>query len=157
VGWLALSLMAVGSLVIVTTGLNIIKETGAIGRTTIVTAIINIGLSLVFIPQIGLQGAAVAAALDQGIAAILLYRLAQKRQYIPFDSKRVGIWLAFIVSLVSIASYLPTNTSLRWFIIKLGIVAAYIAMMACFGDLSRLRTMYRLSGVKSAQPSVGVE
>jgi enterobacterial common antigen flippase len=157
VGWLALSLMAIGSLVIVTTGLNIMKETSATGRTTIITAIINIALAFVLIPKIGLIGAAIAAAFDQGIAAIILYRLAQKHYYIPFDARQVVLWLALIVALVGVASYLPLNQTMPIVLLKFGIVTGYMLMMVRFGNLSRLRTMYGLSGVKPIQASSGAE
>jgi O-antigen/teichoic acid export membrane protein len=157
VGWLALSLMAIGSLVIVTTGLNIMKETSATGRTTIITAVINIVLAFVLIPKIGLIGAAMAAAFDQGIAAIILYRLSQKRYFIPFDVKRVVLWLVLIISLVSVASYLPVNQTVPMVLLKLGLVIGYMLMMLRFGDLSRLRTMYGLPSVKPIQASSGIE
>ncbi|HYF63800.1 MAG TPA: polysaccharide biosynthesis C-terminal domain-containing protein [Herpetosiphonaceae bacterium] len=157
VGWLALSLMAVGSLVIVTTGLNIIKDTGVIGRTTIITALLNIGLALALIPRTGLLGAAVAAALDQGIAAVLLYRLSQQRYPIPFDARRVAVWLALIICIVSIASYLPLDRSLPLLLLKLGIVAGYMLLMVRLGNLSRLRTMYSVPGAKAIQSRSSTE
>lgn len=158
VGWLALSLMAIGSLVIVSTGLNITKDTSVIGRTTIITGIINVALAFVLIPRLGLMGAAIAAALDQGIAAVVLYRSAQQHYYIPFDVRRIVIWMTLIVFIVSVATYLPLDQSLTLFVLKTSIVGGYIAIMVFFGKLSRLRTIYRLPNVSSnIQTASGIE
>jgi enterobacterial common antigen flippase len=139
VGWQALSLMAVGSLVIVSTGLNIIKDTAVVGRTTLVTGIINIGLAVVLIPWIGLVGAAIAAAIDQGLAAFVLYYAAQRRYPLPFDAPVVLRWITLTICGVSIATILPISFTWLLFGLKMGLIALYAAALLLWGNTSIFR------------------
>ena len=142
VGWQALSLLAVGSLVIVSTGLNIVKNTAIIGRTTIIAGAINVILAFLLVPKLGILGAALAAALDQGIAAFVLYRAAQRRYPLPFDGKTVVGWLALTIGFVSVASMLPTDPFSYGLVVKVGLVAFYGVILMRSETARYLVTMY---------------
>lgn len=137
VGFQALSLMAVGSLVIITTGLNIRKETAIIGTTTIVTALINVALAAWLIPHLGIMGVALTSAIDQSGAALILYIIVQQRYPIPTEKSWV-IWLGLIISWVIFASFLPTFVSWDLLILKVIMVGLYGMLMIAFGALRDL-------------------
>ena len=126
VGWQTLSLMAVGALVIVTTGLNIIKETAIVGRTTMLMACINIGLVFALVPSLGSLGVALAAALDQGLVVCMLYHIAQKKYPLPFRGKHILFWLSLIVLCLIITTFLPSVVTLEVVLLKLGILGSYM-------------------------------
>ncbi len=146
VGWQALSLLAVGSLVIVSTGLNIVKETAIIGRTTLVAGAINVALAFLLVPIFGILGAALAAALDQGITAVVLYRAAQRRYPLPFEGKTVLGWIGLTMLLVTLASALPTTQAVYLVGVKIAIVLGYGALLIRAGTVRYLRSIYRQRG-----------
>ena len=81
-----------------TTGLIITKKTKILGSLTFISAILNIGLNLIFIPIWGIYGAAIATLCAQILYMILTYRYAQKAYHIPYEIKK----LAIIISVASI-------------------------------------------------------
>lgn len=134
VGWLALSLGAVGSLVIVSTGLNITKQTASIGKTTIIAAMVNIILAVVLIPRFGMLGSAIAAACDQLCAAMILYYLAQKHYPLPFNLPMVLSSLALTIMLVFLSTWLPRSWNGTVFVAKvLGIMAYAVVVLRYSG------------------------
>ena len=157
VGWQTLSLLAAGSVVIVSTGLNITKDTAIIGRTTMLAGLVNIGLAMILIPIGGMLGAAIAAAIDQGLAVFFLYRASQKRYPLPFASTEIVGWIGFIISLVSIASLLPTESTIELFLVKVTLIMLYTIILIKRGHtqfiFELLHRFKRSKYPQSSQPS----
>ncbi len=157
VGWQALSLMAVGALVIVTTGLNLNKETLIVGRVTVVMGVVNVGLAILLVPWLGGLGVALAAALDQGLVVIVLYHIAQRYHRLPFRGWRISLWLGQIVLAVGVASWLPSNVSWRLLGLKLLILSAYGVGLWISGGLNALQLRAQLQRIWQRRiPETGV-
>jgi O-antigen/teichoic acid export membrane protein len=84
-----LSSIASGAYYIVATGVTLTGRMVHIGWTTIVAALVNIALNLALIPPLGIVGAAVAGLVANCIPVVLLYIVAQRLHYVPYDLPRV--------------------------------------------------------------------
>ncbi|KPL81488.1 lipopolysaccharide biosynthesis protein [Herpetosiphon geysericola] len=143
VGWYALNLMAIGLLTVLATGLTITKATAVLGQTSLLTAILNVGLAMMLVPWLGLVGAAIAAAGDQLIAAWLVYRAAQKRYPIDFDVKAVLAWLSLTIACVALASWLPLAFSWPLIGLKLALIGVWLACCWRWGQPRLLLRLLR--------------
>ncbi|MDA3780918.1 MAG: polysaccharide biosynthesis C-terminal domain-containing protein, partial [Bacteroidales bacterium] len=74
-------------------GLSFVKRTRIIGRVIIFITILNIVLNIIFIPLMGIIGAALATLLSQIGYFILVYFFAQKYYFIPYELKKVFLVL----------------------------------------------------------------
>ncbi|MFD3164623.1 lipopolysaccharide biosynthesis protein [Herpetosiphon sp. NSE202] len=143
VGWYAVNLMAIGLLTVVATGLTITKATAVLGQTSLLSAILNVGLAIMLVPWLGLVGAAIAAAGDQLIAAWLVYRAAQKRYPIDFDVKAVLAWLGLTIACVALASWLPLAFSWPLIGLKLALVGVWLGCCWRWGQPKMLLSLLR--------------
>ncbi|MBM7841939.1 lipopolysaccharide biosynthesis protein [Herpetosiphon giganteus] len=143
VGWYAVNLMAIGLLTVVATGLTITKATAVLGQTSLLSAILNVGLAIMLVPWLGLVGAAIAAAGDQLIAAWLVYRAAQKRYPIDFDIKAVLAWLGLTIACVALASWLPLAFSWPLIGLKLALVGVWLGCCWRWGQPKMLLSLLR--------------
>ncbi len=143
VGWYAVNLMAIGLLTVVATGLTITKATAVLGQTSLLSAILNVGLAILLVPWLGLVGAAIAAAGDQLIAAWLVYRAAQKRYPIDFDVKAVVAWLGLTIVCVALASWLPLAFSWPLIGLKLAIIGLWLGCCWRWGQPNMLLRLLR--------------
>lgn len=106
-------------------GLNITKNTRIIARSTVLIALLNIGLNIILISKYNFIGAAVATIISQIIYFLLIVTAAQKKYYIPFEFKKILIMIIAGCALV-IISYLIININVSSrLVIKLLLFLSY--------------------------------
>lgn len=98
--WLVLSQIAWALYPVLSIGPNITKNTLVLAWITGIAAIVNIGLNLILIPQIGIHGAAIATFVAYALLGVLSYIIGQKSLSFPLDWIRLGK-----LAMVSILSY----------------------------------------------------
>jgi O-antigen/teichoic acid export membrane protein len=74
-------------------GLLIHKKTFAMAATLSVSALLNIGLNIVLLPRMGLQGAALATLLSYLVSTIMLAVLASRELPLTIKLRSVGIYV----------------------------------------------------------------
>ena len=122
-----MSSIAYGAYYIVATGVNLTGRTVHIGWTTVVAAGVSIALNLLLIPPLGILGAALASLVANLVPVLLLYRIAQRLHYVPYDLGRVGLLVgAGVAGLVGAA--LVQGPLLAWDLLALRAV-----LLAAFG------------------------
>ena len=84
IGWLALGQAFHGMYLMVTNYIFYSKRTGLLSLTTITSGLINVGLLMVLISIYGVQGAAIAYAISQGVKFLLTWLVAQYRHPMPW-------------------------------------------------------------------------
>jgi O-antigen/teichoic acid export membrane protein len=95
-------------------GLNITKRLTAVGTTTIAIMLINIGANFLFVPIMGILGAAVANVLCQILFFIIIFQVAQKNYTIPYEIGKIFKMLAVAFILFGVAWLLnPLNLWLK--------------------------------------------
>jgi O-antigen/teichoic acid export membrane protein len=73
---------------------------------SIIGAIITIGFNLIFIPKIGFMACAYATLLAYGIMMIISYIIGRKHYPVPYEVKRIGLYLIISVAFSFITYYL---------------------------------------------------
>ncbi len=99
--WEAFTLIPILSLAIVfsmlkdiaLTGINLKKKTFIITRVVFIVAIINLILNIIAIPYWGYIGAGVATLFSQMLYFIIIYIMAQRIYFIPFEIKKIVLLL----------------------------------------------------------------
>ncbi len=84
IGWLALGQAFHGMYLMMTNYIFYSKRTGLLSLSTITSGLINVGLLMVLISFYGLQGAAIAYAISQGVKFLLTWLVAQYRHPMPW-------------------------------------------------------------------------
>ena len=109
IGLLSLAAAASGAYYVVSIGMNLAQRTGPVAWTTIAAAIANLVLNLTLIPVWGIVGAGLAALASNLISAILVYVIAQRLYYLPYQPVRLSaIWIVgsscvAVASIVNVA------------------------------------------------------
>jgi O-antigen/teichoic acid export membrane protein len=136
-----------------TTGLNIAMKTKTIALLTVLVALLNIGLNILFIKQFGYIGAAVATLISHIVFSILIYRRAQKTYPVPYELNKV--YLVIIVSLIILPiSFLTNDFSLLWRIIaKSGLIMLFPVILYFFNfyekiELERIKQFFRAAATR---------
>lgn len=92
-------------------GLNIKKRTGIIAYLTIIFAVLNICLNMLFIPLWKSMGAAIATLITQTLFFITIYKISQKHFYIPYEVKKIIIMVT-LGSIIIGAGFLLNHLTL---------------------------------------------
>ena len=114
------------------TGLQIQKRTKIIGLLMTIIALLNLGLNILLIPKFHIYGAAVATLISQIIFFVVIYIIAQKIYFIPYELKKVFlmILIGLILFFVSIL-FNPLHIILRC-IVKSALIAAFPLLLYYF-------------------------
>lgn len=91
--WIILSTILFGLYPVLTLGPKITKKTYYLIWFPVLTALINIILSLVFIQIFGLRGVALATFISYSILAIIGFYVSRRLYFFPLDWKRLGMIL----------------------------------------------------------------
>lgn len=87
-------------------GLSIVKKTKIRALIVVLTAVINIGLNIIFIQMFSILGAALATLISRILEFIAIYRYSQKEYRIPYELKKVILLIltGIVIYLLSILS-----------------------------------------------------
>jgi len=100
VGFLSLSIIAMGIFNILTIGTALAEKTKHIGWITWLAAILNIVLNFLLIPRFGIVGAALATLISFCFSSILLFLISQRYYPIPYETGKIVITI--LLSLVAV-------------------------------------------------------
>ena len=139
VPWIALSQVAWALYPVFSVGPEIAKKTISLTFVSLSACLINLGLNLLLIPQIGILGAAIAAFVGYWVLAIVALVVGRRFYKIPFDWRRLAkVVIAACVALLigfEIAGY----AAVPWQKISLQVVGmmVYPALLLLIGFVSR--------------------
>jgi O-antigen/teichoic acid export membrane protein len=141
-----LSSIAYGAYYIIGTGVNLSGKTIHIGWTTVVAALLNIGLNLLLIPVLGFGGAAIAGCVANILAVTLLYTQAQRLYPVPYDLPRAGLLSLVAAVLLTVATILHDLGTAMDLILRIGLLLTFAGALMRLGvvrirDLQVLRQM----------------
>jgi O-antigen/teichoic acid export membrane protein len=125
-------------------GLNITKKTGSVAVSTILVALLNLGLNLLLIPYFGIIGAAVSSLFSQFIFFTIILLIAQKHYRIPYELRKIWLMIVIATSLYFISQ--STHSLNLWVsaILKLALLCSFPFLLYLFGfyepvELDRLK------------------
>ncbi|MGB3775888.1 MAG: oligosaccharide flippase family protein, partial [Leeuwenhoekiella sp.] len=92
---------------------------------SIVGALLTVVINIVFIPRFGFMAAAYATLIAYGSMMLLSYLIGQKHYKVPYDLKRISIYLAVATGFSAVSFYLFREN----YIVSLILLAAFSAMI----------------------------
>ena len=121
--FVALSFLVLGASAVIVQILSLEKKTKIAGVIWVMTAILNLGLNLIFIPYIGILAAAITTLIAFTFALILITHYSFK--YLTFD-----IEFGFILKSI-VASIIMSLVILKWS--PVGLLSVLIIIVLCAG------------------------
>jgi O-antigen/teichoic acid export membrane protein len=112
------------------------KRTYIVAPITILAAIINIGLNILWIPDYGMMGAAYATLISFLIQSILILIFAQKTYYIPYEYINLIIITALLGCIYFINNYFDLYSIWISLVVKFCIFITFIGALFLFNILS---------------------
>jgi O-antigen/teichoic acid export membrane protein len=86
---------------------KLIDKTKIGAYISIVGALVTLFLNFMLIPLIGFLGSAIATIFAYGIMMAISYVLGQKKYPIPYEKKKIGLYLGLSVVLSLLSFYIP--------------------------------------------------
>ncbi len=113
--WVALGVV-LANLYVFAPGLFLAKRTKRIALLNVLAAVTNLGCAAVFIPVLGLAGAAMAALLGSAVMATLFFVFSQRDYLIPYEWRRYFAALATLLFFLFVVQFLAHSLVLRSFL-----------------------------------------
>ncbi len=89
VGWVIMAQVFAAGYLVLSIGPKISKRTGDLTIVAVIAAVVNLLLNLVWIPRMGIQGAAIATTIGYGLLAVGSYIIGQRSYSFPLDWRRL--------------------------------------------------------------------
>jgi O-antigen/teichoic acid export membrane protein len=150
VGFLTLSAVLGGLTYIAAVGPAIVKTTAPTGVAATAAALLNIVLNFVFVPLIGMRGAALATLLSQAVVPLYLFYRSQQLYPIPYNFAPGLALLALAAALMALGgAWQPANLWLGM-ATKLALCALFLPAPLVLGILSPAQARGLLRAVRRA-------
>lgn len=139
---ISLSVLLYGVIVIVSQILAVSKNTRKLAEVWIASGILNFVLNIVFVPKIGIIGAAIATLITFIFALVIMYHISLKLIKMPIDFYSIAkIIAASALMALIISRIMPTNTLGTLFAIGFGI-AIYFGVILTLKLFSRDEVLF---------------
>jgi O-antigen/teichoic acid export membrane protein len=141
---------------VVQTGAYIVRRTSVIAITMGIAAFVNIMLNFIFIPSIGIMGAAFATALGDMTALIAVYLVAQRLAPISYHPGKLILTILTASAAIAAASFFQPEALIQHLLVKAIILLAFCSVLwasriITSGDLLLFRNINWM-GRKTARP-----
>ena len=123
--------------VLLTTSLNISKQTGALPWATGAGAFVTIAANVVLIPPLGMLGAALATVAGSITLVAALAVAAQRHYPIPYELGRLARILATGGTLYALSQFGPRDAPLIDILLRAALLAAFPVVLLAVGVLDR--------------------
>jgi O-antigen/teichoic acid export membrane protein len=146
--------VAFGTTAITVTQLTVARRTGRLAVGTGIAAVVNIGLCLLLVPTLGLDGAALASTVSYLVLTGLYLALGSRAWPVRFESRRLAVAVLGVVAVSALVRAVPD--------LPLGVRAllpvGYVGLVLLLGgvtaaDRTLVRVLLTRSGRTSASPS----
>lgn len=128
VGFLAYMHVFSGFGMVLSTGAFMGKQLKQLSGSVVLGAIVNVLLNYLLIPRYGVWGATVATLIGYGLPQVLLYIWLQKRNPIPYPTKRLLAALFVQFVLLEAGLFVPTT----FFLIRMSIKVGLLLLLPVF-------------------------
>jgi O-antigen/teichoic acid export membrane protein len=117
------------------TGIYIQKSTRQLFHISIVSGCINLAGLILFIPRLGVIGAAIASVIAFAYTITRTYITAQKLLRVPYQIGRISRILAVVCALAAISAHIQIDQIWHGIAVKLVVVALYPVLVVLIGGL----------------------
>jgi O-antigen/teichoic acid export membrane protein len=125
------------------------KKTYIVAPTTLLAAIINIGLNILWIPKYGMMGAAYATLVSFLVHSIITHIFAQRIYRIPYEYRNLSMIIALVGGVFFINYFLDFKDILVSLIVKFLIFLSFIMILFLFriislDEIRKIKKTFRL-------------
>ena len=86
---------------------KLIDKTKIGAYISVIGAVVTLAFNFALIPQLGYLGSAIATIIAYGAMMFISYKLGQKKYPIPYEKKKISIYLTLSITLAFISFYIP--------------------------------------------------
>jgi len=147
-GLLTFAAIIAGAYFITAVGSNISKKTSNISWTTIIAALVSIGLNITLIPSLGITGAALASLAASVLMISLAGILSQRHYPIPFEVNKVVITLVFGLGLLLLGEGIQLNSWWLNLLAKAAFLLLYPTAILLSGVISQRELSVAVGAVR---------
>jgi len=121
-------------------GLHYVKKTKYNAYIVSVIALLNIGMNIVLIPEIGMYGAAITTILSNIIMVVAFYHFSQKYYRINFEMKRLYMLFAVGVGYMFVGLEVDLNIDKIWmaFLFKMILFISFPFVLSLLGFFEKI-------------------
>lgn len=146
--FLVISMLAYASTQVTLLGIAIERKTKYVALSAGIAALVNILLNIVFIPKLGMVGAALATALSYIVLATMYYFISQKLHPISYDLTKITKILILTLFIFGISSFISPGIFL-----KIGLIVIFLSFLLLFkifepGEILFIKQFFRLENGK---------
>jgi O-antigen/teichoic acid export membrane protein len=130
------------------------KKTHIMPLLTGIAAAANIGFNMLWIPKLGMMGAAYATLVSFALLFLLTHYIAQRYYRLPYDYRRIAIMGLLVAGIYVLNNAMHFQGIIGPIAIKTGIVFAFLSGALFFKvvslrELGKIRELFRRSPVTS--------
>lgn len=129
--FLLISMLFYASTLVTLLGLNITRKTKYIALSAGITALLNIILNIIFIPKLGMVGAALATAISYIVLALMYFFISQKLHPISYNLEKIIKILIITLLIFGINSFLHFSMILN-ILFKFGLIIIFTSFLFVF-------------------------
>ena len=126
---LGLAMIFNGCHTVLAIGLNITKKMGAIFPVTAISAVLNLILNYLLIPQYGMMGAAVATLISYLLMAVLMWYASQRVYPIKYEWGRIGKVFFSIGMLLLISKFVVIDVFYLSVLFNIGLFVLFFPLL----------------------------
>jgi O-antigen/teichoic acid export membrane protein len=151
---LTISFMLTGAYAIVAVGTSLSRKTIHISWTTIVAAVVALGLNAILplLPGLTLVGGALATMCGNLVSVGLVYCVSQRLYPIGYNLRKVMVCviiLGFLILLAEVSHTVVGATSVAGVLFRLGLLALYPCLVVGAGVIERYEVVVLRNAVRS--------
>jgi O-antigen/teichoic acid export membrane protein len=138
VPWVALSRIPWAMYPVLSLGPKIAKRTIHLAWVAGIAAIVNISLNLIFIPILGIEGAAIATFVAYSLLSVMIFIVGQRFYAFPIDWKRMGKLVFTFGITAGLAYQIGKLQLLEWqeWVIRITIVILFPILLLLMGFIT---------------------
>lgn len=139
VPYITFSKLLFGIYMIFTVGVTLTNKTKYISFSNIIAAILNIILNFIFIPELGIIGAALASMISFIVRTIILYLYSQKFYFINYKIYTVNTYLLIILGIGIIQNYFQIQLLYKLILFLFILIVTPMTRLVKYTQINSLR------------------
>jgi len=124
-------------------------RSGLVATVTVVAALFNIGLNLVLVPHIGINGSALATLVTYTVLAVGMASLSRRMLRLPRPPMLLGLELAVTVAVIFATRYISTH--------GVGAVVRLVGVVVATAATAEILRRLQKSGAEEARDAAATE
>jgi len=109
------------------------KNTKYIPIITLISGVINVSLNIFFVPQFGIQAAAVVTLVSYAVMLLLVWVISQRLYPIEYEYRRIGLIILATILLFGLGTFINLSEIISLIILKVVLLSSFPIFLFIFG------------------------